>query len=270
MKSKQPFIFLIIAFLWSWIFWFIGLNYLKNGIDQESINKFITVFFIGVYGPTISAIITTFIKTGYVGLIKLLKKIFIFKAPLIIYISLIFLPLIFVSIGVGLYQQFIGPIGEFNLAAYTSIPLVLWSGLYAGPLGEELGWRGYLLPNLQEKFSAYKSATIIGFIWFCWHIPLFWAPFGTLVSGGEITFLPVITYFVMILCISYIITWMVNRSNGSVFIAILFHLSLNAGIALLFYPEIAPQYRAVHLLSAVPMIIFTIYLVFGNKLKNSN
>lgn len=269
MKTKQSLTFLIITFLWTWIFWFIGLNYLSNGIDQESIDKFISVFFVGVYGPSIGAILTTLIYDGFSGTLDLLKKIFLFKAPLIIYVSLIFLPLIFVSIGIGLYHQFIGSVGEFNLAAYTSIPIVLWSGLYAGPLGEELGWRGYLLPNLQEKYSAHKSATIIAVIWFCWHIPLFWAPFGTLVSGGEITFLPVITYFVMILCISYIITWMVNRSNGSVFVAILFHLSLNAGLALIFFPELTAEFRTIHFLSAVPMVIFTTYLIFGKKLDNS-
>lgn len=267
MKTKQLLTFLIITFLWSWIFWFIGLNYFSNGIDQESIDKFITVFFVGVYGPSIGAIITTLIYNGFSGTLKLLKKIFLFKAPLIIYVSVIILPIIFVLTGIGLYHQFIGSVGDFNLEAYSSIPLVLWTGLYAGPLGEELGWRGYLLPKLQENYSALKSATIIGIIWFCWHIPLFWAPFGSLVSGEAITFLPVTAYLIMILCLSYIITWMVNRSNGSVFIAILFHLSINAGLALLFFPDLTPHFRSVHFLSAVPMVIFTIYLISRLKLN---
>ena len=43
-------------------------------------------------------------------------------------------------------------------------------------IGEELGWRGFLLPTLQTRLSAIASALIIGLIWFCWHIPLFWAP----------------------------------------------------------------------------------------------
>ena len=53
------------------------------------------------------------------------------------------------------------------------IPTILWAGLFAGPLGEELGWRGFLLPEFQKRFPNLKSAIIIGIVWFIWHIPLF-------------------------------------------------------------------------------------------------
>ena len=37
--------------------------------------------------------------------------------------------------------------------------------LFAGPLGEELGWRGFALNELQKKHSPIKSSIIIGFWW---------------------------------------------------------------------------------------------------------
>ncbi|MBC3795615.1 CPBP family intramembrane glutamic endopeptidase [Acetobacterium tundrae] len=39
-------------------------------------------------------------------------------------------------------------------------------------LGEEIGWRGYLLPKLMERFSARTSILISGAIWGLWHAPI--------------------------------------------------------------------------------------------------
>ena len=269
MNNKKNF-FLLLTFAWSWIFWIVGLNHLSDGINQETIGKFIKLFFAGVYGPTVSAVLTTIIFGGFKEVLNLLKKLLIWSIPLKIYLFIILLPIIFVVIGIGLYNLFIGDIGSFDTMAFLSIPAILWAGFYAGPLGEELGWRGFLLPEFQKRYSNLKSAILIGLIWFIWHIPLFWAPFGTLVSGESITLLPVLTYFIMLICLSIIITWLVINSKGSVLIAILFHLSINAGIALLFFPELNMDFKKVHLLSSVGMIIFTTILILKNKLNTSN
>ena len=266
-KNNRIYTFLLLTFAWSWIIWLIGLNHLSDGINQESIGKFLIFFYAGVYGPSASALITAIVFDGFKGFLKLVKKLIIWKVQFKIYLYVIILPLVFVSIGILLYSQFIGDIGRLDSAAYLTIPIVLWVGLYAGPLGEELGWRGFLLPELQNKNSNLKSAIIIGVIWFLWYIPLWWAPFGTLVSGGSISVLPVITYFLMIICLSIIITWLVVEAWGSVLIAILFHLSINAGIALLFFPELNRAFREVHMLSSVGLVIITVFLVERNKLN---
>jgi membrane protease YdiL (CAAX protease family) len=269
MNRNKIYVFLTLTFLWSWTHWFVGLTYLSDGINQESISTFLILFFIGVYGPTISGIMTTLFFDGRKGVFELIKKFFIWKVPLKYYVYLILLPLLFVSIGIGLYSQFIGHIGAFNKMAFLSIPMILLAGSYAGPLGEELGWRGFLLPELQKKHTNLKSAIIIGCIWFIWHIPLWWAPFGTLVSGDPLSLIPVFTYFIMLICLSIIITWLVINSKGSVLIAVLFHLSINAGIALLFFPELNMDFKKVHLLSSIGMLIFTGFLIVKNKLKTS-
>ncbi len=43
--------------------------------------------------------------------------------------------------------------------------LLLFKTLLSGPLGEELGWRGFALMELQEKYSPLKASIIIGFWW---------------------------------------------------------------------------------------------------------
>lgn len=270
MRNRKSIVFLFITFGWSWINWFIGLYFLSTEANDETINQFVKYFFAGVYGPFIGAIITTMYFGGFKGLLELLKKLFIWKIPLHNFLAVILLPLLFLASGIGLYSLFIGSPGVFENKS-LAIPALLLNSVYIGPLGEELGWRGFLLPELQRDNSAIKSALIVGFIHFSWHIPLFWAPFGALVSGQPLSIFLVFTYLVLVTCWSGVQTWLVNNSNGSVLIAILFHLFINAGIALLFFPELytdAYRSKTVYYLSSVVTIPFTLYLGFKTKLKS--
>lgn len=67
-------------------------------------------------------------------------------------------------------------------------PAATWGGLYFSTLifapilntifgfGEELGWRGYLLPKLMPLGKT-KAYIILGFIWGAWHFPMVWVGF---------------------------------------------------------------------------------------------
>jgi CAAX protease family protein len=66
--------------------------------------------------------------------------------------------------------------GEFG--RYTGLPAV---GILAvavlaflvNGLGEETGWRGFLLPTLQERFGALEAALLVAPLWALWHLPFF-------------------------------------------------------------------------------------------------
>ena len=55
---------------------------------------------------------------------------------------------------------------------YTVLPTIFVLIVLAG-LGEEYGWRGFLLPRLQRDHNAVVSSLIVGFFHSLWHIPLF-------------------------------------------------------------------------------------------------
>jgi membrane protease YdiL (CAAX protease family) len=93
--------------------------------------------------------------------------------------------------------------------------------LLDGPLGEELGWRGYLLPTLLRYKGPVGASVLVGIIWWLWHLPLYAADGRTL----SVAFLA--TYLVQLIAAATIYTWFHLRSRGSVLLAILLHEASN-------------------------------------------
>lgn len=99
--------------------------------------------------------------------------------------------------------------------------------LIRGPLGEELGWRGFVLNELQKKFSPLKSAIIVGVAWGFWHTPL-WFLSGY--SGIQLMEY-IICFLIYIIAASIIMTVFYNR-NHNLSIPIMIHQFLNYFLAL--------------------------------------
>jgi len=86
--------------------------------------------------------------------------------------------------------------------------------------GEEMGWRGYILPRLQARYNALVASLVVGVIWSVWHLPKF---FGTGQSSGH-SFL---WYTLFCLAASILYTWLYNNTYGSLLLVVLFHAANN-------------------------------------------
>lgn len=95
-----------------------------------------------------------------------------------------------------------------------------------GALGEELGWRGFLLPRIQERYNAITSSLIVGVIWALWHLPLWFLP------GYGWDALPYWGFALTSIAISVIMTWILNNTDGSLVMASLIHLMINFSLSL--------------------------------------
>lgn len=84
-----------------------------------------------------------------------------------------------------------------------------------GCFGEEIGWRGFLLPTLQKRFSPFASSLMIGTVWGAWHINF---------SYGILGFL---LFTITTMDLSIIFTWIYNQTSGSVLAMGILHLALN-------------------------------------------
>ena len=84
--------------------------------------------------------------------------------------------------------------------------------------GEEIGWRGYVLPRLQAKHSALAAALITGVIWTVWHTPKF-------LTHWDWGFFAV--YMVSTIARSVLLAWIYNGTRGSLLLVVLAHAAMN-------------------------------------------
>lgn len=120
---------------------------------------------------------------------------------------------------------------------WLALPLLIIGLLIPGLL-EEIGWRGFALPRMQEGRSAMLAAVVIGLIHAAWHLPIWLLP------GQGFDSVPFPAYALLVMGLSVIFTWLYNSTNGSLLIVGLFHASINAfpapwGSSLLTLPQSA-------------------------------
>ncbi len=117
------------------------------------------------------------------------------------------------------------------LAILTTVLVVLLPSLFAA-LGEEIGWRGLLLPTLARRYSFTVAALASGVIWAIYHYPpMLLADYH---SGAPLWFaLPMFT--VSVIAVSFILAWL-RLKSGSVWTAAILHASHNLFVQSVFDP----------------------------------
>ncbi|MFW5894349.1 MAG: type II CAAX prenyl endopeptidase Rce1 family protein [Bacillota bacterium] len=102
--------------------------------------------------------------------------------------------------------------------------------LLGGPLGEEIGWRGYALPKLLTMHSPFVASLILGFVWTFWHLPNFFIP-GTSQEG--VNFLIFLFNIMVLSMIMTVIRLRTNRISGAFYV----HANANFSIGVFYIIE---------------------------------
>jgi membrane protease YdiL (CAAX protease family) len=76
------------------------------------------------------------------------------------------------------------PLAVIINTSASAVVVGFFSQVIRGPLGEELGWRGYAQNELEKKHSPLTSALIVGVVWGFWHTPLWLVTSGY--TGGKL------------------------------------------------------------------------------------
>jgi membrane protease YdiL (CAAX protease family) len=140
------------------------------------------------WGFVFASLIMTGLTLGKAGVIALLKRFLIWRVGLQWYLVAFLLLPVIDSSAVLLNAAFSATPTDFSsVMAYkifgpsANLPLLIlpWFLYEVFTNGEEIGWRGYVLPRLQAKHTALVSSLILGLVWGLWHFPKFLATGNT-------------------------------------------------------------------------------------------
>jgi uncharacterized protein len=149
----------------------------------------------------------------------------------------VLLPLGMVALAIAISVGAMGGATPILSSAIIGTLFVEWIRIVflGGPLGEEIGWRGFALPRMQAQRSAFSASLMLGLIWGLWHIPLYMVPgtgqAETIAGSGGSGAAPALigAFVVWTMGLSVLFTWLYNVTRGSLIVVILFHASVNLG-----------------------------------------
>jgi uncharacterized protein len=99
-------------------------------------------------------------------------------------------------------------------------------------LGEEIGWRGFLVPELSKTASYTATSLISGIVWSLWHYPIL--IYGDY-NAGTPTWYGLTCFTVMVISMSFVFAWM-RLKSGSLWTGAILHGSHNLYIQGIFTP----------------------------------
>jgi membrane protease YdiL (CAAX protease family) len=183
---------------------------------------------IAAFGSSIAAVIVASLSDGKTELKKLWGGLKKWRVHPLWYLFAIFVNTAMTLLATGLFALFGGSFPSISEKLPQLLPIAVFLTIQAG-LGEEIGWRGFATPKLQEKFSGLTAVFIVSGVWLIWHIPLFFVPEGLQANiWDKIGFLPAVAFYgVNLIAQSIIYTWSYNSTGGSVLMPIFLHGSLN-------------------------------------------
>jgi len=208
MKIKGFWLFIILTFLLSWLLWLPGILITNNYIEpDESITLLDNIFkWIGGLIPSVVAIILIYKDQGKDGIKVLISRVFKLRLSYWYFPIFLIIPVtILLAHSINILSGHPFPKTEVISEPWMILPLFI-----------------LFLIKLQAKWNALTSSIILGGIWAIWHIPMFLSK-G---FGHHDLQLPFGQFFITLVLVSILITWLQNNT-GSLAPAFILHAFIN-------------------------------------------
>ncbi|MFM9910781.1 MAG: CPBP family intramembrane glutamic endopeptidase [Chitinophagaceae bacterium] len=246
-KNKSHFKFFLLVLMLSVPFWILGVL-APDTTKILPINLPISALM--TFCPLLAAVMLVYKRQKMQGVKELLKQSFDFKK---INNKKWYVPIVFLLPTIALlsywYVKFTGALLPLPALSLLSI-CIFFIVYFIGAIGEEIGWSGYIINPMQNKYGALKASIIVGIIWAVWHIIPYYQAHQT-------------TTWIIWQCIStvllrIIMVWIFNNAGKSVFAMVLFHTMINIS------PYLIPNYGAHYnpFIFCMLLMIVVIIIVF--------
>lgn len=217
--------FVVLAYALSWANWIPLLVRGARVVPGGSVTHFP-----GLLGPAVAAFVIVTLTEGSAGVARLLRRMVLVSNPRVRFLRYSLSPLAFLLLALivaWIADSRLPPLRDFGLYSglpTISLPLVLALVILFSGYGEEVGWRGFALGPLQQRFGAVKGTLVLALIWAGWHTPAFWFVEGYRSMGVATLF----GGFGLGICAgAVVLARVLNQTNGSILAAALWHATYN-------------------------------------------
>jgi len=243
-EKKEIIIFSVIVIALSSLICFISYN-----LDNSNLS------ILAVFTPSLVALVLTAITKGKKGVLELFVKQTVKKTAFKwLLLSVIGIPVL-VSLAILTSLSF--DISKFGLRTTQLLPQIVVIVLIA--IGEEYGWRGFLLPRLMKKLNVFYSSIILGLIWGVWHFPAY------LIETGVPLNMHFLVFLLWVVIGTLFMSWIYYYTK-SVLTSILIHISANAAFNyLLILPEFTGSMNTFWLFILYLLVLMMLVYWFRRK-----
>jgi uncharacterized protein len=231
--------YILLAFSWTWL---IAFTMLFTGIADDVTNPsplFILGGILSNVSPSLAALLVTRLCGGKEAVKKLTGGFRVKSQKGWTLLTLIIVPAI--TALTTLLSHFVFREYHFALVAPMIAMGLVWP-LFSG-MGEEFGWRGYMLPRLIKRFGLMKAALLLGILWEVWHLPMHYMAYKAYGVYMIPAFLTVGFLNLTLNAVIMAIIYAVNK--GSIKLMVLYHYTITASSIIagaLFATEVSPKF----------------------------
>lgn len=208
--------YFVLTVIVTWALWF------ASGIASPAAPPRAPLFLLGVFAPGLIAIGLTAREARRAGVTALLRRLIQWQVPLRWYLfAVAYMVVVKLTVAV-LYRVVWGAWPRFGDEPwFLLLAATVSSTLLGGQAGEELGWRGYALPRLAERFGLRIASLLIGLVWALWHLPLFLFPAADTYNQSFAL------YTLQVTAVSVAMAWLYANTEGSLLPVMLLHAAVN-------------------------------------------
>ncbi|GAB2959141.1 type II CAAX endopeptidase family protein [Streptomyces pseudoechinosporeus] len=182
----------------------------------------------GAYlGPIASALLVTGVTEGRPGLRAWRRRMTKFKVGWRWYAVVLFsVPAALTLSSVALADR--GPAMPSAAVLAAFLPGLVLQMITTG-LAEEPGWREFAMPRMQRRYGPVIATLVVGVLWGAWHLPLFLSDWG---GWPDVDATKPLEFVGSAIALSFVMTWVFNRSGGSMPLVMLLHCGVNNYISI--------------------------------------
>ncbi len=251
--------YIVLAFVPTWA---IAFFMLFSGLADDVANPSPLFILCGIFSnifPSLSALLVTYITNGREGIRRLVGGIRVKSRRGFLLLTAAIVP--GVTVLTTLTSHLFFHEYRFSLTAPMIAMGLVWP-LFSG-MGEEFGWRGFLLPRLIRRLGLIKAAAVVGIIWEVWHLPMHYMAYRAFGAYMIPAFLTV-GFLNLTLC-AVIMAMIYALNRGSLKLMVLYHYTITASSILLgalFVAESSPRFTVLESLVSCALYLAVAVVLF--------